>query len=109
MTPGIRCFGIWYCNRCMCQREFVSYDNENSDPDFAECYTCGYQYGKIIDETATDPSQRVRPRLDRAIVEAGRAKYVDQQRRMMQNLGLPEGGLPDDIRREYKRRRGMLD
>lgn len=105
---GYRVWGIWQCKGpCQAQREFITYDLSSIDADMAECCSCGYQYGKRIDMTETDPGKRVKRNLSKKIVTLGRKRWVEQQMRLGRVTGMM---VPDlvtkQIIHELRRRDG---
>jgi len=84
-------------------QRFVSYDLQCSDPDLYECYTCGYQYGKRIDETA-EQGMNVLPTLSHAIVERGKKLLVEEA---IRTGNVDQRFIPGEIKMERKRRREL--
>lgn len=87
----------------MSMQRFVSYDLRESDPDFYECYSCGYQYGKRIDETAK-PGLNVLPTLSHAIVEKGRKLLAEEA---IRTGNVDQRFIPNEIKMERRRRREL--
>lgn len=52
MPIGYQSFGKIWCPGCVMKREFVSYDPDVNDVDYAECSVCGYAHGKRVDDMA---------------------------------------------------------
>lgn len=98
--------GIWWCRPCCENRLFISYDLRLQDPDLFECISCGFQWGKSIDPTGVNPSQRVKRVLSEAVVKRGYERFLAQEVRRRNQAGLPMQ-VPNEIRQEIARRRGL--
>ncbi len=104
---GYRVWGIWRCRACEGPREFVTYDLNSIDADFAECGKCGFQYGKTIDMTQEDPTKRVKATLPKSVIRRGRALYLAEQgylARAHGMLSMPQ--ITPQIVKELPRRGG---
>jgi Zn ribbon nucleic-acid-binding protein len=85
---GYRVWGIWRCRACEAPREFITYDLNSIDADMAECCACGYQYGKTIDMSQEDPTKRVRATLSKKVINAGRKRYMAEQKYLARGHGM---------------------
>lgn len=106
MPVGYRSFGDIWCPGCVSKRQFVSYDPDIEDVDFAECGRCGYVHGKRIDDTARrDKGEKDLVRaIPTQVAKKAQAEMSEVVRKSVQARGL--GRMPSkDVFKELDRRR----
>lgn len=105
MPVGYRSFGDIWCPGCALKREFVTFDMDIEDVDYAECAVCGYVHGKRIDDTA----QRDKGQSDvmRAIPKHIAQRAKDGQKSVVQEAVRARGltRMPSSAAFEELRRR----
>ena len=90
-----RSFGDYHCPMCFCMREFIAYDEQITDAGKAECFVCGYRFGKKVDEMHLEEDATGRryickttPVLSEEKVRKAKARRLEEHRRMMLNSGV---------------------
>lgn len=92
-------FGVFWCPRCACRREFVSDDPNQKDANFGECVECGYVHGYVHDEV----SGTSRPTLSRETIDRARDKQHEQWKTMMVSSGVRLEALEGKARHRLKK------